>query len=488
MERASTVLISAETDVRWSELLDVLAERHGYRVLAAACGAEALQLARDVHVDLAIAEEGGKDGGGCAFLSNMRLSHPDVMRVLVVGKASDCANKAIREAAVYQYLRRPLDVEQAALVVKRGLETRELARRHRLISREFKMSDESAGAAAAHDFRLQPESQRFEKLVYVSEKMSALCKLAKTAAKTDLPILVQGETGTGKELLARAIHYNSVRKTSPLMVQNCGGMNDELLQSELFGHKRGAFTGAVSDRLGLFRAGDGGTVFLDEISEVSPSFQVSLLRFLQEGEVKPLGADKTVQANVRIIAASNRPLAQLVAKGDFRRDLYYRLKGFEFEVPPLRDRVEDVAALAEFFAAKHSEATGRKILGLSASLIEKLAHYDFPGNVRELENEIRRLVVLTADGEYLTTRHLSPAVMAATQTRSPDTHNGFRPTGETLKDQVESLERHLVASTLQRHRWNQSKTADELGLSRVGLANKIRRYGLKHEGPHDRGQ
>lgn len=486
MERVSTVLIIARLDAEWSALASLLSERQGYRVLMAGTEADALQLAHDVHVDLAIAEEGNKDFDGCALLAGLRLSHPDVMRVLVLSKSSNISGRALREASVYQYLRKPLDQEQAALVVIRGLETRELARRHRLISREFKMTDDGPQFAVPHDLRFQPQSQRFEKLVYASEQMSLLCDLAKTAAKTDLPILIQGETGTGKELLARAIHYNSARKMSPLLVQNCGGMNDELLQSELFGHRRGAFTGAVSDRLGLFRAADGGTVFLDEISEVSASFQVSLLRFLQEGEVKPLGSDRTMQSNVRIIAASNRPLAQLVNRGEFRRDLYYRLKGFEFEVPPLRDRSEDVAALAEFFAAKHSEAMGRKILGLSASLIEKLSHYDYPGNIRELENEIRRLVVMAADGEYLTTRHLSPAIQAAMQRPRRDAQNGFVPSGETLKDQVESLERHLVKSTLQRHRWNQSRAADELGLSRVGLANKIRRYGLNEEGTHDR--
>ncbi len=482
MDRDSTVLIVASPHAAWAALAGLLTDRYGYRVVLASTSAEALALAHDVHIDLAVAEQNGKDTDGCAFLSGLRLSNPDVVRVLVLAKNIERMGKAIKEASVYQYLRKPLDVEQAALVVQRGLETRELARRHRLISREFKMSEEGSAFAGPQDFRFQPQSQRFEKLVYVSEKISALCDLAKTAAKTDLPILIQGETGTGKELLARAIHYNSKRRASPLLVQNCGGMNDELLQSELFGHKRGAFTGAVSDRLGLFRAGDGGTVLLDEISEVSPSFQVSLLRFLQEGEVKPLGSDKTVQANVRIIAASNRPLAQLVAQKEFRRDLYYRLKGFEFEMPPLRDRIEDITALAEFFAAKHSEATGRKILGLSASLIEKLSHYDFPGNIRELENEVRRLVVLTGDGEYLTTRHVSPGILAALQRRPAEGHNGFKPTGDKLKDQVESLERHLVESTLQRLRWNQSKAADELGLSRVGLANKIRRYGLNQEG------
>lgn len=481
MDRDSTVLILARIDDSWTALIDILSERHGYRVLTSETEADAIKLAHDVHVDLAISEDGSKDVDGCAFLAGMRITHADVMRVLVLARNSDRAGKAVKEAAVYQYLRKPLDVDQAVLVVKRGLESRELARRHRLISREFKMNDEGSATAAPHHLAFQPQSQRFEKLVYVSERMATLCDLAKTAAKTDLPILVQGETGTGKELLARAIHYNSARKTSPLLVQNCGGMNDELLQSELFGHKRGAFTGAVSDRLGLFRAGDGGTVFLDEISEVSPAFQVSLLRFLQEGEVKPLGSDQTVQSSVRIIAASNRPLAQLVARGEFRRDLYYRLKGFEFEVPPLRDRIEDIAALAEFFAAKHADATGRRILGLSASLLEKLSHYEFPGNIRELENEIRRLVVLTGDGEYLTTRHLSPAVLAATKRPETAGQKGFSPKGETLKDQVESLERHLVESTLQRHRWNQSKAADALGLSRVGLANKIKRYGLNEQ-------
>lgn len=485
MDRANTILVTARLDPDWSDLVDHLTERHGYRVLTAASEVGSLELAQQVHVDLALAEEGDKGLDGCAYLSGLRISHPDIVRVLVLNKNSNKSPKMVAEASLYQYLRRPLDINQAALVVKRGLETRELARRHRLISREFKLGDAEGSFSMPNHFAFQPQSQRFEKLVYISEKMSMLCDLAKTAAKTDLPILIQGETGTGKELLARAIHYNSMRKSSPLLIQNCGGMNDELLQSELFGHKRGSFTGAVSDRLGLFRAGDGGTVFLDEISEVSASFQVSLLRFLQEGEIKPLGSDRTTEANVRIIAASNRPLEQLVAKGEFRRDLYYRLKGFEFVVPPLRDRVEDVAVLAEFFASKHCESTGRKILGLSASLVEKLGHYEFPGNIRELENEIRRLVVLTADGEYLTTRHLSPGLMMAVRRPENDRRGMFQPEGVTLKDQVESLERHLVEKTLQRHRWNQSKAADDLGLSRVGLANKIRRYGLDQDRRHD---
>jgi two-component system response regulator HupR/HoxA len=474
MEQLGTVLAVSETSAVWADALDLLSSQY-YRVLAVRSAAEARSALADAHVDLVIADGDGS-GEGLDLLSDLRISHPDIIRLLVLDSQSGLAPQALSAAAIYQFLRKPLDAVQVGLVVKRALETRELARRHRLLSREFKFSGESLGLAARPGLPILPESQRFEKLVYVSEKMAQLCDLARKAAKTELPILIQGETGTGKELLARGIHYNSGRHTSPLMIQNCGGMPDELLQSELFGHKRGAFTGAISDRLGLFRAADKGTVFLDEISEVSPSFQVSLLRFLQEGEVKPIGSDKTETCNVRVIVASNRPLKALADAGKFRKDLYFRLRGLELEVPPLRDRPDDVPALAEFFAAKHSNVIGRKVLGISAGVLEKLIHFDWPGNVRELENEIRRMVALAKDGEYLTTDTLSPAILAAAP-RAPRM-NGFMPEGVTLKEKVESLEKQLVGEVLSRHRWNQSRAASELGLSRVGLANKIKRYGL----------
>ena len=471
MDGHSTVLVVASSDDAWPTFVEALTDTHGYRVLCVRSFDEAIAVLGGVHVDLVVVEEGNPGHPGCDFLAELRTSHPDVMRVLALRGPTD----GISHAAVYQFLHLPLDPEQACLVVKRGLEARELSRRHRLLSREFKLSDHVPHDVTQTPASL-PKSMRFEKLVYVSEKMAEVCHQARIAARTDLPVLIQGETGTGKELLARAIHYNSQRNGSPLLVQNCGGVPDSLLQSELFGHKRGAFTGAISDRLGLFRAANGGTVFLDEISEVSPSFQVSLLRFLQEGEIKPLGADQTVSSNVRIISASNRPLKELVATGAFRRDLYYRLKGFEFEVPALRERTSDIAPLAEFFAAKHAEDTRRRILGISARVLEKLVAYAWPGNIRELENEIRRLVVLTGDGEYITTQHMSPVLLEVKP--RPLLSLPWNGHGKTLKDQVQDLEKHLVRETLERCHWNQSKAADELGLSRVGLANKIRRYRL----------
>jgi len=475
MDKLGTILLAIRDEAEWSATNELLAEEFGYRVVIVRSPAERVAALRDIHIDLAIAEDTtGFDGGG--FLAELRVSSPDIIRIIALDAERRLTPKAMADSAVYQYVRKPLDPHQIGLVVKRALEARELARRHRLLSREFKVSSQSLLLNNRHGVMFPPLSQRFEKLVFVSEKLAILCDLARKAAKTELPILIQGETGTGKELLARAIHYNSSRRTSPLMVQNCGGMPGDLLQSELFGHKRGAFTGAISDRLGLFRAADGGTVFLDEISEVSPAFQISLLRFLQEGEVKPVGSDKTTIANVRIIAAANRSLKDLVAAGQFRQDLYFRLRGFEFEVPPLRERPDDIPVLAEFFAAKHSDAIGRKILGISAGAIEKLTAFDYPGNIRELENEIRRMVALAKDGEYLTTQLMSPAILAASP-KAP-LFAGYAAAGTTLKDRVESVERLLVDEVLSRHRWNQSRAAKELGLSRVGLANKIRRYDL----------
>ncbi|MDX8533105.1 sigma-54 dependent transcriptional regulator [Mesorhizobium sp. VK25A] len=482
MDHSGTVVIVARPGSDWSDSLEVLSERYAYRVLLVGTPAEALTAMSSIHVDLAVAEDRQDETVGLDFLTRLRVSHPEIMRVYVTPAPSSVSYQALAKAAIYQFLLTPLDPAQLGLVVERALEARELHRRHRILSREFKIS----GALMFGERRepaFRPESHQFEKLVYASEKMAEMCDLAKQAAATELPILIQGETGTGKELLARAIHYNSPRRASPLLVQNCGGMPDELLQSELFGHKRGAFTGAISDRLGLFRAADGGTVFLDEISDVSPSFQVSLLRFLQEGEVKPLGADKVMHCNVRIIAASNKPLQDLVAQGKFRQDLYFRLKGFEFEVPPLRDRPDDIGPLAEFFAAKHADAMGRKVLGITANTLDKLALCSFPGNVRELENEIRRMVALTKDGEYITTRNMAPSLLATASARKQgDGLRGFVPEGITLKDQVESLEKQIVGRALIRNHWNQSRTAAELGLSRVGLANKIKRYNLNENG------
>ncbi len=480
MSEPSTVLLAIADVGEWATVIGELERVCGYRVLTATSAKDAMAVADDAHVDLIICEADLSDGQGACVLCDFRLQHPDVIRILVKSTAASghCNGRADR-TAVYQYIRKPLDPEQVGLLTKRALESRELARRHRLLSRELKFTDDSPLIGGSRPLRHGVECHNFEKLVYASEVMAGLCTLARQAAPTDLPILIQGETGTGKELFARAIHFKSNRHQSPLLFQNCGGMPDDLLHSELFGHKRGAFTGAVSDRLGLFRAADGGTVFLDEISDVSPTFQVSLLRFLQDGEIKPLGSDTTQTADVRILVASNVPLERLVREGRFRQDLYFRLKGFEINIPPLRERLDDIPVLAEFFTRKYCEAMGRRVLGVANDVLERLMGYSFPGNVRELENEIRRMVALTPDGGYITRDLLSPEIAAV----EPSAMSSLAGTpvieGATLKDKVASLEQALVRDALRRHGWNQSEAAKELGLSRVGLANKIKRYNIE---------
>ncbi len=474
---ALLVSLDAEMVARASE---AISGAEGYRLAICATPHEAVLRLNEVQSHLLICDADGQEDM-VAFrrlLDTARVSHPQVARILLGGpdKAAALARLA-RDVGAYLYLIKPAPAALLALVAKRALELCELSRRHRLLSREMKISMDDGLFGEAAEMSVEGGFSQFERLVYVSQKMADLVAEARQAAATDLPVLIHGETGTGKELLARAIQFNSRRFKSPMHVQNCGGVSDAMLHSELFGHVRGAFTGAISDRLGLFRGADGGTVFLDEISEISPSFQVSLLRFLQEGEVKPLGSDKVSRADVRIIAASNRSLEKMVEAGEFRRDLYYRLKGFQLRIPALRERPEDIPVLAQFFIEKHAGVVGRRVVGIAKDALASLEAYDYPGNVRELETEIRRMVAIAENGGYITPRHLAPDIARA-QLRAPDPA-GLDMIDGPLKDMVEKLERRAVGRALERHRWNQSRAAEDLGLSRVGLANKIKRYGLQ---------
>ena len=479
----SILVIDDDAHVR-GPLAQLLEE--DYHTYCAASGHEGWSILDREQIDLLLCSQHLPDMSGVDFFRHTRISHPESIRILI---AADTDHRemirSINEAAVYQLLSQPLQSDQIALLIKRALESRELARRHRYLSRELKFADEVLQRQNNSMSSLLQNTYEFDKLVFASESMVGVCNLARKAAATNLPVLIQGETGTGKELMARAVHFFGQRKAFPFLAQNCGALSNELLQSELFGHKRGAFTGAISDRLGLFPAADGGTVFLDEISEVSAPFQISLLRFLQEGEVKPVGTHESRHCDVRIIAASNRPLHELVARGEFRRDLYYRLRGFEIDIPPLRERIEDIPVLAEHAAKKYAQSIHRRIAGISPEVVQRLQAHAFPGNVRELENEVRRMVAMASDGEFLSRKHLSPEFARLLplhiETRQQPE---FLKGNATLKEKVESLEAHLVSQCLLRHKWNHTRAARELGISRVGLANKIRRYKLDHGESH----
>ncbi|MBW1982385.1 MAG: sigma 54-interacting transcriptional regulator [Deltaproteobacteria bacterium] len=314
---------------------------------------------------------------------------------------------------------------------------------------------------------------RFSQIIGNSQKMIEVFKLCEKVVDSAITVHIYGETGTGKELVARTIHYNGPRRDKPFVSQNCGGIPDTLLASELFGQKKGAFTGAFKDKKGLFEMAHGGTVFLDEVGDTSPAMQMSLLRVLQEGEIKPLGSERSKKVDVRIISASNQDLAEEVKAGRFREDLLYRLCVFTIELPPLRERKEDIPLLAAHFVKQFRKKTKKPVRGLSRKAIECLSRYNFPGNVRELENEIERAIAMAGTSQFIEPSHLSEKITMRGRTEELE----VRLDG-TLKEMVTELEKSVLKDRLEKYRGNKTRVARDLGLSRYGLIKKIQRYNL----------
>jgi transcriptional regulator with GAF, ATPase, and Fis domain len=332
----------------------------------------------------------------------------------------------------------------------------------------------------------EPEAvnKRFGEIVGAAPAMQGLFKLLEKIVKSEATVLVHGESGTGKELIARAIHFYGPRAKKPFVVQNCSAFNDNLLESALFGHVRGAFTGAVKEQKGLFETASGGTFFLDEIGDMSPALQVKLLRVLQEGTLTPVGATKPVKVDVRIVAASHRDLGEMVKQGTFREDLYYRVNVLRISVPPLRERVEDLPMLTSHFLQKHHHGSGAPPV-LAQDTLAELAAYPWPGNIRELENEIERLNVLAAGDEEISPSMLSPRIREASasatpapQTRKPTQALSSGGKARTLRELVEGVESEVIQQGLIRTHWNKSQLAKELGISRSNLIQKCSYYGL----------
>jgi len=308
--------------------------------------------------------------------------------------------------------------------------------------------------------------------------MNGVCNLIHNVGPFDVNVLFSGESGTGKALCAQAIHYNSLRQSNTFTTVSCAALSDELLESELFGHKQGSFAGATENKVGLFEQADGGTIFLDEIDETSPAVQAKLLRVIQEGVVRPIGERSPRQINVRVIAATNQDLKNNVINGKFRQDLFYRLSTFEIHTPPLRERKEDIVPLAINILNNVMEQLGKHVKGITNEALESLTEYHWPGNIRELQNEVTRMLVLCQE-DYLSANLLSPQILQATPEESVADINMLTGIEGSLKERVESLESIVIKETLMRLRWNKTKVAEELGLSRVGLRNKMERYGLE---------
>jgi Nif-specific regulatory protein len=316
--------------------------------------------------------------------------------------------------------------------------------------------------------------QQQQVVVGSSKAMKQVFEQVDKVKDTPVSVLIEGDTGTGKEIVASAIHYRSARAERLFVAQNCAALPETLLESELFGHARGAFTGATRDKKGLFTVADGGTLFLDEVGEIPLSIQGKLLRVLQEGEVRPLGSNRSMKVGVRLLAATNRDLKREVAEGRFREDLFYRLNVFPIRVPPLKERPEDIPDLATHFLTKYGREFGKNVGGASQELLDALLGYEWPGNVRELENEIQRVVIALEDGQIATADLLSPHIR-----RVERIVEEAAPRAGTLKERMEEVEKWVISQSLGEHGGNKSRTAKALGISREGLHKKLAKFGMK---------
>jgi two-component system response regulator HupR/HoxA len=318
------------------------------------------------------------------------------------------------------------------------------------------------------------ERYSYDSMIGKSKPMQELYSLLDKIKGSESTVLIQGENGTGKELIARAVHYNSSRKDKEFVTVNCSAFNENLLDSELFGHMRGSFTGAVKDKKGLFEAAHKGTLFLDEIGDMSLSMQVKLLRVLQQGEITPVGSTEVRKVDVRVLAATNKDLKEMVENGSFREDLYYRINVINVVIPPLRDRKDDIPVLMDHFLVRGCKEKNLPLKSFAKRALEKVFDYPWPGNIRELENEIERLIVLSGTEERISAELLSPRI------RDFGAHakaQGVRVSGK-LKDALEELEKTMIKEGLRRTKWNKSRLAKELGISRAGLIMKVEKYGL----------
>ncbi len=448
------------------ELLAIVLRREGYEVLLAENGKSAIATLEREPVDILISDIKMPDLSGVDVLRAAKRIDQDILGIMITAFAStDTAVEAMRLGAC-DYLSKPFDVDLLRMKVREKIENRQLRQENVLLKRTLGL---------AH---------QFANIIGRSEAMLDVFKMIETVARTNSTILLTGESGTGKGLVAQAIHYHSLRRDRPVVAVNCGALPEALLESELFGHMRGAFTGADSNKKGLIEVAERGTVFLDEIGEMNAVMQVKLLRVLQERKFRRVGGLDEMQADIRVIAATNQDLSKLVADGRFREDLFYRINVIGIHLPPLRDRREDIPLLAEHFLAKYGEQMGKAIGGISHEALEALQAYDWPGNIRELENTIERAVALEStpaillDSRPRTVRGeaLRPVAAAAAAAVA----DGALPAaGFDLEAHVQQIERGYLAEALKRAGGVQVKAAELLGMSFRSFRYYVKKYNLR---------
>ncbi|MBP2448321.1 sigma-54-dependent transcriptional regulator [Rhizobium leguminosarum] len=474
----ATVLV-VDDEVRSIEAIQrVLSDE--FEVIGARNAREAEEVLKGELVQVILCDQRMPGESGVEFLKRVRELWPDTIRIIISGYTdSTDIIEGVNNAGIFQYITKPWSPDKLIDCVRESANLWRLQHEAAGVRVEMKPVSEAQQKVISDRRRNQGQSFGFDRIIHRSDSpLIGAITLAKRAARYDVSVLITGASGTGKELLARAIHQESARAEKPFVVENCGALPDDLLESELFGCKKGAYTGAYQDRIGLFELADSGTIFLDEIGETSPAFQVKLLRVLQEGEIRPLGAQRPRKVNVRVISATNRDLLAEVAAGRFRRDLYYRLAAFPIHMPALRDRIGDIPAIAARMLTHINQSFNRQVSGFHPRTLDLMIAYGWPGNVRELHNEIQRMTVLSDGNAPLVPDLLSPAI----RNGEPPIPDAGTSGPRQLKDIVAAIEKAAIETSLARHGGNISRTADELGLSRVGLRSKIERYDLRRYG------
>ena len=456
MQTPTILVVDDEPLIRFA-LTERLTEE-GYRVVEADTAASALARSAD-GVDLVLLDYKLPDGDGIEVLKRIKERDPDTLVILLTAHVSvDLAVEAMKQGA-YHYANKPFNLDEIALLVEKALETTRLRREVR----------------ALRATQAQPYS--FDRIVGEGPAVVAVKALLKKVASSPAStVLLTGESGTGKDLAAKVLHYNSARASKPFMNITCSALPEALMESELFGHERGAFTGADRQKRGLFEIADGGTVFLDEIGEMVPGLQAKLLRFLEEKTFKRVGGAVDIKVDVRVVAATNRNLQEEVKQGRFREDLFYRLNVLPIALPPLRDRADDIPRLVEFYVDVYNTEFKKQIRGVSADAMAQLQRHPWPGNIRELRNAVERAMLLTED-QTLGVGDFSPAGAAATLRLG----EGVELPAAGLD--LEQLERSLVVQALERTGWNQTKAATLLGLNRDQIRYRVEKFQLERSLP-----
>ncbi|MCX7173482.1 MAG: sigma-54 dependent transcriptional regulator [Proteobacteria bacterium] len=459
------ILVVDDEEIVVKSCLRILAAG-AYEVESAQSGLEALRKIEDSQFDVLILDIMMPQMDGLEVLQRVKETHPDIDVIMVTGLSQiETAVRSMKLGA-FDYLPKPFDPDELKLVVERALERRQLLQENLNLRSELS------------------SKYRFENIVGTSQAMQKVFGLVAKCAPTNSTVLITGESGTGKELIASAIHFNSLRKDKPFIAVDCNSLSETLLESELFGHAKGSFTGAVANKRGMFEIADGGTLFLDEVSNISLSTQAKLLRVIQEREFRAVGDTRTQVTNIRLIAATNKDLKVMVTEGRFREDLFYRINIFPIQLPPLRERHEDIPALAFHFLKSFSKELEKESIEFSEGAMSALVNYGWPGNVRELENTVHRAMILTND-KVIRQAHLTNIIdmLPRSDLEVPRTSDELKRIKKATREKsVENIEKLFVLEALKRNAWNVTNSAEETGMLRANFQALMKKYDIRIRG------